>query len=203
MSDCVLVLGRAEAIPDTDCDLIGADRGALYAAEKGRRLKLAAGDFDSVSPAEMELIEAMSDEVVRLLPEKDESDSEWALREALRRGYSRITVIGALGGRIDHEVVNLRLAAKYPGRVVLKNGTNLIRALAEGDHEIAKEGLRYLSLLPVTACCITLRGFKYPLEKRAMTPADLYGLSNEISGDTGYITVHSGIVLVIQSDDSH
>ena len=203
MSDCILVLGQAGVLPETDCDLVGADRGALTAVKQGKRLRLAIGDFDSVSEEERKLIEEMSDEVIRLNPVKDESDSQAALEEIMKRGYERVLVIGAFGGRLDHEAVNLRLARRYPGRVVLQNENNRITVLGAGQHKIVKNGYRYLSVLPLTDCRITLSGMKYPLEGREMTPDDLYGLSNEITDETGLITIGCGLVMVIQSDDSH
>ncbi len=45
-------------------------------------------------------------------PDKDESDTELAVLEAVRLGATRITVLGALGGpRLDHELANVWLLA--------------------------------------------------------------------------------------------
>ena len=202
MSDCILVLGRAGVLPEAGCDLVGADRGALTAVKQGKRLRLAIGDFDSVSGEERKLIEEMSDEVIRLNPVKDESDSQAALEEIMRRGYEKVLVIGAFGGRLDHEAVNLRLAEKYSGRVVLQNENNRVIVLGAGKYEVAKNGYRYISILPLSDCRVTLSGMKYPLDRREMTPEDLYGLSNEILGETGQIVNTRGKIMVIQSNDN-
>ena len=46
-----------------------------------------------------------------------------------------------------------------------------------------------------------VNGFKYELDHRVLTEKDLYGLSNELTGDSGEIFVHRGAVLVVQTND--
>ena len=202
MRDCVVVLKLADHLPDfKDVDYIGADKGALFLARKKIRMAFAIGDFDSVSENEQGLIELYSDEVIALNPIKNNSDSEAAVDEAIRRGYRRIYIAGATGGRLDHEIVNIRLCWKYPDRVILFDDKNYTRALGEGAHRIDKNGYQYLSLFAENECEISLNGFKYELDRRVITERDLYGLSNEILGETGEIYVHRGSVLTVQTND--
>ena len=201
MNECCAVLTKAHGIPETDADLIGVDRGALILAEAGKRMKLALGDFDSVAEGDLDLIRRMSDETVILNPVKDDSDSEAAVTELIRRGYARITLTGGTGGRLDHEIVNLRLVSMFPGILVLKNEKNTVQAFSEGVHHIGTEGRKYISFFAAVPSVISLSGMKYPLDHRIFMPQDLYGLSNEITGEEGILTVHSGIVLCVQSDD--
>ena len=202
MRDCVVVLKLADHLPDfRDVDYIGADKGALVLARKKIRMAFSIGDFDSVSENEQGLIELYSDGVIALNPVKNNSDSEAAVDEAIRRGYRRIYIVGATGGRLDHEIVNIRLCWKYPDRVVLVDDKNYARALGEGGHRISKNGYQYLSLFAENECEISLNGFKYELDHRVFTERDLYGLSNEIIGETGEIFVHRGSVLTVQTND--
>lgn len=202
MRDCVVVLKLADHLLDfKDVDYIGADKGALFLARKKIRMAFAIGDFDSVSENEQGLIEIYSDEVIALNPIKNNSDSEAAVDEAIRRGYRRIYIVGATGGRLDHEIVNIRLCWKYPDRVILFDDKNYTRALGEGAHRIDKNGYQYLSLFAENECEISLNGFKYELDHRVITERDLYGLSNEILGETGEIYVHRGSVLTVQTND--
>ncbi len=197
-----MVLKLADHLPDfKDVDYIGADKGALFLARKKIRMAFAIGDFDSVSENEQGLIELYSDEVIALNPIKNNSDSEAAVDEAIRRGYRRIYIAGATGGRLDHEIVNIRLCWKYPDRVILFDDKNYTRALGEGAHRIDKNGYQYLSLFAENECEISLNGFKYELDHRVITERDLYGLSNEILGETGEIYVHRGSVLTVQTND--
>lgn len=197
-----MVLKLADHLPDfKDVDYIGADKGSLFLARKKIRMAFAIGDFDSVSENEQGLIELYSDEVIALNPIKNNSDSEAAVDEAIRRGYRRIYIVGATGGRLDHEIVNIRLCWKYPDRVILFDDKNYTRALGEGAHRIDKNGYQYLSLFAENECEISLNGFKYELDHRVITERDLYGLSNEILGETGEIYVHRGSVLTVQTND--
>jgi thiamine pyrophosphokinase len=182
-------------------DLIGADRGALRLARARRRMVLAIGDFDSVSPAEMKEIEPWADTVQHLHPVKDDADSEAAVRAALAMGYDRILLHGGLGGRMDHEVINLRLCVHFPDLLVLENEQNLIRAEGPGTYSFARGAWPYVSFFTLDRAVISLSGFKYPLEHRELGPLDLYTVSNELTSSTGTLTVHEGVVLIMESRD--
>ncbi|MBR2677471.1 MAG: thiamine diphosphokinase [Solobacterium sp.] len=202
MRDCVIFLKLADSVPEIkDVDYIGADKGALFLAKKKLPMAFSIGDFDSVSENDRSWIELYSDEVIELNPVKDHSDSEAAVDEAVRRGYRMIYIVGATGGRLDHEIVNIRLCYKYPDRVVLMNERNCAVALGEGSHRIQKNGYQYISLFAGNECEISLNGFKYQLDHRVLNEKDLYGLSNELTGETGEIYVHRGSVLVVQTND--
>jgi len=202
LRDCVIFLKLADKVPDIkDVDYIGADKGALFLAKKKIHMAFSIGDFDSVSENEQSWIELYSDEVIALNPVKNNSDSEAAVDEAVRRGYRMIYIVGATGVRLDHEIVNIRLCWKYPDRVILLDDQNRSVALGEGAHRIQKNGYQYLSLFAENSSEISLNGFKYELDHRVITERDLYGLSNELTGETGEIYVHRGSILVIQTSD--
>jgi thiamine pyrophosphokinase len=199
---CAVVLGLADHLPPIrEADYIGADRGALFLFEQGIHMTAAIGDFDSVTEAQRQMIAGDCDEMIVLRKDKDNSDSEAAVDEAVRRGYQTIFLIGALGGRLDHAYVNLCLTMKYPGRVILIDDQNRCQCLKEGVYPIRREGYRYVSLFAQSECEISLKGFLYPLDHRLLAKTDLYGLSNELTEEAGEITVHRGTVLVIQAKD--
>lgn len=198
----VVVLKNGTAYtPQEPADLIGVDRGALTLAEAGIRMKLAVGDFDSVQESDVSRIEAYADEVIHLNPIKDDSDSEHAVRTAFARGYERLYVTGALGGRIDHELVNLRLAYLFPNQVILVSGNNTIEALQPGTYELDPKNHGFVSFFAVYPAVISLNGFVWDLDHRSIRFEDLYGLSNRISDERGIVTVHEGTVLMIRSED--
>lgn len=197
----VIALKLADCLPEVEGDYIGADKGALYLAQKGIQMKLAIGDFDSVQESDIALIRQHTDELIRLNPVKDDSDSEAAILAALERGYDEIWLCGATGGRMDHSLVNVRLALKYPGKVWLYDDQNLIYTLCRGSYQIKKGDYSYISFFTQDGAEITLDGFRYPLENRRLKETDLYTVSNEIVKDTGNVTVSDGIVLVMQCRD--
>lgn len=201
MHTAVIALKLCSSLPEMDASYIGADRGALYFAQKGIRMILSIGDFDSVNDEEFSLIQKYSDEVIRLNPIKDDSDSEAAIQAASERGFDRIVLTGATGGRMDHSLVNLRLALKYPRKIVLYDDSNLIEAYPEGTYRVQKGIYPFISFFTVHGAEITLKGFKYPLVKRKLTAEDLYTVSNEIIGEEGTVIIKDGTVLAMQCRD--
>jgi thiamine pyrophosphokinase len=199
---CCILLRRGGVIPQ-NMDLIGADRGALQLARAEKRMVLAIGDFDSVSPAEMKEIEPWADTVQRLHPVKDDADSEAAVRAALAMGYDHILLHGGLGGRVDHEVINLRLCVHFPGILVLEDEQNMIRAEGPGTYSFAIGTWPYVSFFTLDRAVISLSGFKYPLQHRELGPLDLYTVSNELISSAGTLTIHEGIVLIMESRDKN
>ncbi len=201
-STCVIALALTDTAAEMNADYIGADRGALILAKQKIHMIAAIGDFDSVSEEQLSQIEACTDQMVRLNPIKDDSDSEAAVRMAVEKGYENIILLGALGGRTDHEIVNLKLAAEFPNRLILRNHQNMVEARSVGIYEIEQNEFPYFSIFTADEAEISLSGFKYPLSHRLMKKTDLYGLSNEILKDKGILTVHSGIVITIRSKDA-
>lgn len=197
----VIALKLTGSLPSFSADYIGADKGALILAGLGIHMTLAVGDFDSVTEEEFGRIKASADEVIRLNPVKDDSDSEHAVAEALRRGYNDICLCGALGGRADHMLVNLRLVLSHPGVLWIQDEKNRIRAAGKGIHRLVKEGYSYISFFTAEDAVISLQGLKYGLDHRRITHQDLYTVSNEWTSPEAILTVHSGTVLIMESTD--
>ena len=200
--NAVIALKLCDGLPDIEADYIGADAGALWLARHGIRMKLAIGDFDSVSESDMALIGDMSEQVIRLNPIKNDSDSESALRHAAEMGYEKIWLACSMSGRMDHTYVNFRLAMMFPGQAVLYDRQNRIMAYGPGRHVISRDGYGYFSVFASEKACISLAGMKYPLDHTVIGPDDIYTLSNEIEGEEGILEVHEGLVLVMQCRDA-
>lgn len=187
----------------TDGDFIGIDYGSYFLAQRGLHMVYAVGDFDSVQPQHLELIRQHSDYVVTLSPEKDETDSEYALSIAFTNEYDDVIILGGFGGRIDHFYANLLLLRRFPDRrIALQDGQNLIRVYQKGTHLIHKSGHKFVSIYAVESASVSLIGFRYPLDHAIIEPIDTFGTSNEILGSVGHLVVHFGTVYVIESHDS-
>ena len=76
----------------------------------GRRCDVAIGDFDSLGYVPQARI------VSRHPVKKDKSDLELALDRVASYGFDEVVIYGALGGRLDHTLSNLQLAAKFAER---------------------------------------------------------------------------------------
>ncbi len=199
--NAVIALKLCDGLPAVEADYIGADAGALWLAERGIRMRLAVGDFDSVQEEDMALIRRYAEEVIVLNPIKNDSDSESALRHALAMGYEKVWLACRMGGRMDHTWVNFRLAMMFPEQAVLYDRRNLIMAYRQGRHVIRKNGYHFFSVFADEKACISLEGMKYPLQKAVIGRDDIYTVSNEIENEEGVLTVHEGTVLVMQCSD--
>jgi thiamine pyrophosphokinase len=199
-------------------DVIAADGGYARAVRLGLRPDLLVGDLDSLSA--VLLAAAVADGVViqRAAVAKDESDAELALLEAVRRGATSITVLGAFGGsRLDHALANLWLLA-HPSlaatRVVMLDGTTRARLLAapEGAPEAAEVAQPITALLPgplgdlVTllpfggdAVGVTTRGLRYPLRNEILGAGPARGLSNVREAADAAVTLVAGRLLIVET----
>ncbi len=189
--------------------VIAADSGLDVLDACGIRPDLILGDYDSLAAREkLERFRADGTEILTYPEEKDFSDSEAALREAVRRGSASIDLLGGCGGRLDHflaNVLNLKipLDAGIPARILDERNEIFLadRTFYPGRRE---GGGRYISFLPLfgEVTGLTLRGFRYPLEE-ARVNADNASLtiSNEITSGTAEVVIGSGILAVVRSKD--
>ena len=201
MESVIIVLNNRMDIPNTDVDYVGVESGAVALLDKSIPIKFAIGDFDSISEEDKKRLEEACEDFIELPREKDCTDSEAAIKECVKRGYNSIFILGALGKRVDHEIVNLRLVMDYPQDIVLYNENSRVIALPEGEYMIEKDEYTYISFFAKDKATISLEGFKYPLEHTTITSDDIYTISNEIVEERGKVVIEEGIVLVIQSKD--
>lgn len=187
--------------------LIGADRGAAFLVEHGYTPNLALGDFDSVDEAELAAVRSRAEHFRGYdAVDKDWTDTELALREALDRGYRDIVVLGGLGTRFDHSLANVHLLAvalEEGATAMLVDAHNEIRLLADRCRLEADERYPYVSLLPLTleVTGVTLTGFAYPLTDATLKLGMTLGISNRLSAAVGDVQIRSGRLLVIRSRD--
>lgn len=187
--------------------LIGADRGAEFLISNGYAPHLALGDFDSVSPDQMQSIAETSLELLTCdSVDKDWTDTELAFREAVKRGFRQIVIFGALGTRFDQSLGNvhlLRQAHEQQCELVLMDANNEIRLCTEMIRLEANSRYPYVSLLPLTTevSGVTLEGFRYPLNQATLKLGWSLGISNVLEWPVGTISVTSGMLLVIFSRD--
>ncbi|MCA1023327.1 thiamine diphosphokinase [Halobacillus litoralis] len=193
---------------EEDVEWIGADQGAEVLVEAGISPHAAIGDFDSVSERSYQKIKEQALELHTYPDEKDETDLELAIKEALNRKAEHIVLLGVTGGRMDHSQANIQLL--YPLmekgiKAVIVDHQNQIEMAASGSHKIEEDPqYPYLSFLPVTLEVkeLTLNGFYYPLSRAHLPFGSTLCISNRLVEDTGTFSFESGILLVIRSTDS-
>ena len=190
-------------------DLIAADRGVEFFKGTDWQPEVAVGDFDSLSAEGALYLQGLREtEVMRLKPEKDDSDTQSAVNQMIRKGAKDILILGATGTRLDHVLANMGLLSmgKEQGvRIAIADQWNYI-TLAESGTILHREEQfgKYVSFFTVggDVTGLTLRGFKYPLNGYHLTVEDSgLTVSNEISEETAEILYESGQLLMIMSRD--
>lgn len=187
--------------------IICADSGIVHCQKMNLKADLLVGDFDSCNFGEwLKCDAAMGAEVERLVPEKDDTDTEHALGCAAKRGFDEILLLGGCGTRADHTLANICLLEKMNNLGVhmqIVNEKNRISILKDGQMRLKKDYYKYVSVIPLdrTAEGVTCTGFKYSLNNDTLNRFSSRGISNEIVCQSGVFSVKNGTLLVIESID--
>ncbi len=159
------------------------------------------GDEDSASREQTRALEVQGTEVLRFPPDKDETDLELALLEAVHRGARELHVFAALGGRWDQTLANLLLVLhpEIRGRAVFFYADGQI-LFPVYDHAVIRghpgDTVSFLAL-GGPARGVTLTGFRYPLREGEFLPGSTLGVSNALVAPEARVTVREGTLLAI------
>ena len=204
MQRCVIVGGAGihqyQRIRDSlrvDDWFVYCDGGLKHAEELGRKPDLIVGDFDSCEKPETD-----TDTIV--LPcEKDDTDTVYAVKEAVRRGFREFLLIGVVGERFDHTFGNISVLLYLDSLGIpacILDDYSEMRIISRETAEV-KGDCSWFSLLNIsgTAKGITIRGAKYPLTDGEITSEYQFGISNEVlPGETACISVREGRLLLVK-----
>lgn len=181
--------------------LIAADGGLSHMQALDLTPDLLIGDLDSVTPDQINWAQTKGARVLRFPTDKDETDLELALYEAVQSGCKRITITAALGGRFDQTLsniylLNLPVLAGIDARI--DDGRQEI-ILVRRATEVTGDPGDIVSLLPLSPIVrgITTRGLKYPLADESLIFYRSRGLSNEMLTGEARVEVQDGILLCV------
>lgn len=184
--------------------VIAADGGIAHAGPLGVTPELWVGDFDSVPERLPPQTAAIPREAMPR--EKDETDGELAIEEALARGARDILLVGALGGpRSDHAFTNLVLALSHAARglrIELFDGRERARPLSGETLRLpCRRGQTFSILRFGDVRGLTVRGARWPLEKVDLPFHSILTQSNEALGPIE-ITLREGVAIVLLQEES-
>ena len=183
--------------------IIGADGGAARALSWGLRPDLVIGDMDSLPEAARAVLVSEGCRFIEHPRAKDETDLELALVHAVREGAKEITVLGALGGRLDHSLANILLLTlpSLAGVSVRIAEGEQQALLARGGEVVDLEGARgdLVSLVPLGGDVrgVTTRGLAWSLEEDTLRFGSSRGVSNEMTANKAGIQVGEGLLLIV------
>lgn len=166
------------------------------------------GDFDSVREDTLDFFKGQQGIIWKELnPVKDDTDTEFAIRQAISVGAKEINVLGGTGSRLDHVLGNMHLLGiglEQGVAIQLVDPHNRIRIIrGEVVLEKAEQFGAFVSLLPIDGSVtgVTLEGFKYPLKGAKISSFSSLGISNEIIEKQARIKIEAGVLLMIESRD--
>lgn len=204
MNRCVIVGGadinNYEYIrSEIQCDdfIVFCDSGIKHLESLQVKPGLIVGDFDSHENPHLDV------ETIVLPCEKDDTDTVFAVKETMKRGYTDFLLIGVIGARLDHTLANVSILLYLDSNEA--NG-KIIDDYSEmeivSDHPaFITDDYSYFSLLNIfgKASGITITGAKYPLDNAEISCDYQYGISNEVNrGEVAEVTVRYGKLLLIK-----
>ncbi len=181
--------------------ILCADCAYLTAKEERIEPHVIIGDFDHgavTTPTDG------AQKIITVPCEKDDTDTMLCLKYAIEQGADDITILGGIGGRLDHTFANLQALAYAECRGIRAH------LLAERDEAFLlsseiripkRKDAWYLSVFAYDGICrgVSEKGTKYEVENVTLDTNFPLGVSNEITADFAEIRVQEGRLLVILS----
>ena len=163
---------------------IAADSGMAHAELLGLDVELWVGDFDSTGKELASRYKAVERQTHS--PDKNATDGELAVAEALRRGAGEIVFVGAFGGQSDHMLGHAGLAlrlAKDGYQTFLTSGREEAYPVLPGNRTIdLPPGARF-SIIPFTNLeGLDLENVRWPLIARDVPLGSTLTISNVALG---------------------
>lgn len=185
--------------------IIAADRGSECLYNYNIIPDLLLGDFDSARKEILDDLKPKVKEVIKFPPEKDYTDTEIAIIEAIKRGAGKIYLFGGVGSRIDHTLGNIGLlltTKKKGARLEIIDDNNRFYL---GKNKMTLFG-KYGENISFHALCdkvtnFKIKGAKYNLESYDMSLLDPRAICNEFVDTPIEISYEKGELLIIHSID--
>lgn len=213
MNTCIIIGAGDLALMNIEIkegDLcIAADGGYAHCKRLGICPNLIIGDMDSLNEELQENVEEIErnspEKIIRLCPEKDDTDTLAALKAGMERGYKSYRLYGAMGGRIEHTIANIQCLVYLKNHgadgYILDEGISIsVIKDAKAVFGNKMEGCLSLFALGEKAEGVTITGMKYPLKNATITNGYPIGISNEFIGKESMVAVNDGMLLMILSN---
>ena len=204
MKRCVIVGGAdinnyeyIKSCLHNDDFIVFCDSGLKHLESLQVKPGLIVGDFDSHDNPHLGV------ETIVLPCEKDDTDTVFAVKEALKRGFDDFLLIGVVGARLDHTLGNVSILlmldkAGKKGKIIDDFSE---MEIISNEPAYVDDSFAYFSLLNITGTAkgITIENAKYPLVNAEITSEYQYGISNEVlQGNKAKVGVKKGELLLIK-----
>ncbi|MBO4346517.1 MAG: thiamine diphosphokinase [Lachnospiraceae bacterium] len=207
MKRCVIVgsasikdYARIKEYIKEDDYIVYCDGGLKHLDGLCKRPDLIVGDFDSHENPNLDV------ETIVLPCVKDDTDTSYALKECIKRGYEYFVFAGCVGERLDHTLGNVSFLIKTNElglKGIMIDDYSEMCVVGE-DGETISDSFSFFSLISLSDKCegVTITDAKYPLDDAVIGSSFQYAVSNEVvKGKTSKVTVKKGNLLLIKIID--
>ena len=204
------------------------DGGLNHCKPLGIKPDLIVGDFDSFDKAELPLPTATPPssgdrplgaswnqgdgspgsngdrplEIIQLPWEKDDTDTFYAVKEALKRGFTQFLLLGVIGQRFDHSLVNISVLLylkEQDAQATIVDDYSEMQLVGTEPVRVSKDCANF-SLMCVAGDVsgVTVTGAKWSLDNAQIKTSYQYGISNQVEAPEGAVVcVREGVLLLV------
>ena len=187
--------------------IVYCDSGLKHMERLGAAPSLIVGDWDSYDDPYLDV------ETITLPVAKDDTDTVYAMREGMKRGFRKFLLIGVLGERLDHTLVNAYILTALENRgchgMIVDDYSEMELISSRTDEEgishpgkaSVEDRYPFFSLVALEGAArgVTIKNAKFEIEDAVIGPDYQYATSNEVlPGSTAEITLENGRLLLIK-----
>lgn len=207
MKRCVIIgassiknYDRIKGYLKKDDFFVFCDGGLNHKDALGVDANLIVGDFDSFK------FKNFNVQTIFLPREKDDTDTVYATKEMIKRGYDSFLFLAVTKKRLDHTLANLSILLMLYGKnkkAMIVDDFSEIEIVGKSPVYI-EDKYKYFSLLNIYGNIknVNIKNAKYNLENAQIKTDYQYAISNEcLKGKTAEVFVEEGNLLLIKIID--
>lgn len=186
--------------------LICVDSGANGLFKYNIKPDYIMGDFDSIKQDVLKYYNnKVHCNIETFATEKDFTDTQAALKKAIKLDADEIVLLGCTGSRLDHVLANLglmKMCLAYNIKASMKDDNNTIIALNKSTKILGTSGETFsVQNFGSSLINLTIKGAKYELENYSLDVGDPLTVSNEFLTNEVELIFDTGNLLVFYSRD--
>lgn len=186
--------------------LVACDGGYKVFFSSGMEPDLFIGDFDTLD----EKMVKYPKEKIILPARKDDTDTFFAVKYLLEKGYDTFEFYGCLGGKIEHTIANIQILfylVKKGAKGYLFSENNQIVVHMIHDSYIRLKPLKcgFLSVFSYNGESkgVDIENLLYTVKDISLNDDVPLGISNQFIAKEGRISVKEGTLLLVLPKDSY
>lgn len=176
--------------------VIAADSGFDTAVNMGIEPDIIIGDMDSVINTD-KISQYPSEKILIFPKDKDETDTELAIKYLQEININEIIIIGGGGGRMDHFLAIVCLFDRENSPTIWYTKSTRFQKIS-GSETISFQKDKLVSFFPTGTgvCRMKSKGLKWPLDGLVWHRGDM-GISNIVTHDPFFIEMIEGRIIMV------